>query len=53
MEIIQPQQMTVVLFKDKNETMPIQQGNEIEIFGKVDEYEGSLEIIADRLRVVR
>ena len=53
MEIIQPQQMTVVLFKNENKTMPIQQGNEIEIFGKVDEYEGSLEIIADRLRVVR
>jgi|TARA_Y100000310_G_C20626852_1_gene786409 DNA/RNA endonuclease YhcR with UshA esterase domain len=53
MEITQPQQITVVLFKNENKTMPIQQGNEIEIFGKVDEYEGKLEIIADRLRVVR
>ena len=53
MEITQPQQITVVLFKDENKTMPIQQGNEVEIFGKVDEYEGRLEIIADRLRVVR
>ncbi|MCH8329453.1 MAG: hypothetical protein IIB81_03605 [Nanoarchaeota archaeon] len=53
MEITQPQQITVVLFKNENKTMPIQQGNEVEIFGKVDEYEGKLEIIADRLRVVR
>ena len=53
MEITQPQQITVVLFKNENRTMPIQKGNEIEIFGKVDEYEGKLEIIADRLRVVR
>jgi|TARA_B100001964_G_scaffold143525_1_gene158195 DNA/RNA endonuclease YhcR with UshA esterase domain len=53
MEITQPQEITVVLFKNENKTMPIQQGNEVEIFGKVDEYEGKLEIIADRLRVVR
>jgi DNA/RNA endonuclease YhcR with UshA esterase domain len=53
MEIMQPQQITVVLFKNENKTMPVQQGNEIEIFGKVEEYEGKLEIIADRLRIVR
>ena len=53
MEITQPQQITVVLFKNENKTMQIQQGNEIEIFGKVDEYEGKLEIIADRLRVIK
>jgi len=53
MEITQPQEITVVLFKNENKTMPIQKGNEVEIFGKVDEYEGKLEIIADRLRVVR
>ena len=53
MEITQPQQITVVLFKDDNSSMPIRQGNEIEIFGKVDEYEGKLEIIVDRLRIVR
>ncbi|MCK4860251.1 MAG: hypothetical protein KAS87_06820 [Candidatus Omnitrophica bacterium] len=52
MEITQPQQITVVLFKNENKTIPIQQGNEVEIIGKVDEYEGRMEIIADRLRVV-
>ena len=53
MEITQPQEITVVLFKNENKTMSIQKGNEVEIIGKVDEYEGKLEIIADRLRVVR
>jgi len=53
MEITQPQQITVVLFKDENKTMPIQGGNEVEVIGKVDEYEGKLEIIADRLRIIR
>ena len=52
-EITQPQKITVVLFKNENKTMPIQEGNEVEIIGKVDEYEGKLEIIADRLRIVR
>ena len=53
MEITQPQQITIVLFKDENKTMPIQEGNEVEVFGKVDEYEGKLEIIADRVRIIR
>ena len=53
MEITQPQQITVVLFKNENKTMPIQEGNEVEIIGKVYEYEGKLEIIADSLSIVR
>jgi DNA/RNA endonuclease YhcR with UshA esterase domain len=53
MEITQPQQITVVLFKDENNAIPVYQGNEIEVIGKVDEYEGKMEIIADRVRVVR
>ena len=53
MEIMQEQEITVVLFKDENKTMPIQEGNEVEVIGKVDEYEGKLEIIADRLRIIR
>ncbi len=52
MEILQPQEITVVLFKDENKSINVCQGNEIEVIGKVDEYEGSLEIIADRLRVI-
>ena len=53
MEITQPQEITVVLFKGENKTTPIKEGDEIEIIGKVDEYEGKLEIIAHRARIVR
>jgi len=51
-KITQPQEITVVLFKNENKTIPIQQGDRVEIIGKVDEYEGKLEVIADRLRVI-
>jgi len=53
LEITQPQEITVVLFKPVNQTSPIKEGNEIEVIGKVDEYEGSLEIIAHRARIIR
>ena len=53
LEITQPQEITVVLFKNKNNTFNINKGNEVEIFGKVDEYNGKMEIIAERVRVVR
>ncbi|MBL7055802.1 hypothetical protein ISS07_02735 [Candidatus Woesearchaeota archaeon] len=51
-EISQLQSIKVVMFKN-NVDIPITEGNEIEIIGKVDEYEGSLEIIAQRARVIR
>lgn len=50
--IEQPQDMKVVLFKSKNESIGIFEGNEIEVIGKVDEYEGELEIIGNRVRVI-
>ena len=53
MEITQPTEVTVVLFKGNNQTTPIKEGNEIEIIGKVDEYEGKMEIIAQRARIIR
>ena len=52
MKLTQPQEITVVLFKRENTTTPIQKGNEVEIIGKVDEYEDKLEIIAQRARIV-
>ena len=52
-EIMQPNEITVVLFKNENKATLIQEGNEVEIIGKVDEYEGELEIIAQRARIVR
>ena|SRR3989338_6918391 len=52
LEITQPQKITVVLFKNKNKNISISEGSEVEIFGRVDEYEGNMEIIAERIRVV-
>ncbi|MAE43094.1 hypothetical protein CMO93_04935 [Candidatus Woesearchaeota archaeon] len=51
--IIQPQEITAVLFKDENTTTKIKENNQIEIIGKVDEYEGKLEIIAHRARIIK
>lgn len=53
MEITQPTEITIVLFKNSNGSTPIKQGNEVEIIGKIDEYEGELEIIAQRARIIR
>ena len=53
LKVTQPQEITVVLFKGKNQTTKIQEGHQVEIFGKVDEYEDKLEIIAHRARIVR
>tara|TARA_Y100000294_G_C8367150_1_gene261174 strand:+ start:182 stop:535 length:354 start_codon:yes stop_codon:yes gene_type:complete len=53
LEITQPTEITVVLFKGNQESTPIKEGNEVEIIGKVDEYEDELEIIAQRARIIR
>ena len=50
--IEQPQETKVVMFKSKNESIGIFEGNKIEVIGKIDEYEGNLEVIADRVRVI-
>ena len=53
MEVTQPAEITIVLFKAENKATPIEEGNEVEVIGKVDDYEGNLEIIAQRARIVR
>ena len=50
---MQPQEITVVLFKNEDKAIQIKDGNEVEVIGRVGEYEGKLQIVADRLRVVR
>lgn len=51
-EITQPSSIDVVVFKDKQGNLSIKEGSRIEIMGKIEEYEGNLEIIAYRIRVV-
>ena len=49
-EISQPSSLTIILFKDKN--ISLQVGDTVEIIGKIDEYEGKLEVIGQRVRVI-
>jgi DNA/RNA endonuclease YhcR with UshA esterase domain len=51
-DILQPQEITVVMFKSNGQQIGIKKGQQIEVIGKVDDYEGNLEIIADRVRVI-
>ena len=52
LDVEQPSEITIVLFKRKNESIGIGKGNLIEVIGKVDKYEGKLEIIGNRVRVI-
>ena len=52
LEITQPNEITVVLFKNSNSSIGIRKGSRVEIFGKVDEYGGKMEIIAESVRVI-
>ena len=53
LKIMKPEEIMVVMFKSENQTMPFKQGNEVEIIGKVDEYEGKMEIIASKVRIIK
>jgi|TARA_B100001971_G_C18144887_1_gene512499 DNA/RNA endonuclease YhcR with UshA esterase domain len=50
-DITQPETVSVVLFKEENIT--IEEGSTIEVIGELDEYNGELEIIGDRVRVIK
>lgn len=52
LEITQPQSLTVILFKDKNINITLDEGDNVEIIGKIEEYEGKMEVIADMVRVI-
>lgn len=51
-ELQQPATMTVIVFKAKNKNLSLYEGDNIEIIGEIDEYEGELEVIAQRIRVL-
>lgn len=48
--IQQPSQITVVLFKKR--PIELREGNYVEVIGKIEDYEGKTEIIADKIRVI-
>lgn len=51
-ELEQPATMTIILFKDKNKNITLYKGDKVEIIGEIDEYNGELEVIAQRIRVL-
>lgn len=48
--IEQPSEITVFLFKNKQ--IPLAEGNYIEVIGKIEDYKGETEVIADKIRVI-
>ena len=51
-EVNQQSPITVVLFTD-NDNLSLDNGDNIEVFGEVQEYKGKNEIIAQKIRVIR
>lgn len=51
LELSQPESITMILFKDKD--IPLLEGDFVEIIGKVDEYEGEMEVIVDKIRKIK
>ena len=50
-EVIHQNPVTVVLFTD-DDNLKLRNGNNIEVIGKVQEYNGKNEIIAEKIRVI-
>ena len=51
-EVIQKIPVSVVVFKDKN-NLKLKSNDSIEVYGKIQEYNGKNEIIADKIRVAK
>lgn len=52
-EITQPSKINIIIFKEENEVIKINNSDFVEVIGSVEEYKGEKEVIVDRLRVVR
>ncbi|MEA2036193.1 MAG: OB-fold nucleic acid binding domain-containing protein [Nanoarchaeota archaeon] len=50
--IIQPEDMSIIVMKQDNKNLSLEEGDYIEVIGEVDEYNGELEVIGNRIRVL-
>ncbi|HLC95980.1 MAG TPA: OB-fold nucleic acid binding domain-containing protein [Candidatus Nanoarchaeia archaeon] len=50
LELTQPSTMDVIVFNKEN--MTLNEGDYVEIIGEIDDYEGKLEIIGQRIRKI-
>ncbi len=53
MEVVQAENIDVILFKKEAGVIDIEKDDFIEVIGKVEEYGGELEVIGQRVRVIR
>lgn len=51
-KLTQPNTMDVLVFKNKEQNLSLVKGDYVEIIGKIDEYEGKIEVIGHRIRVI-
>lgn len=51
-ELEKPATITVVVFKDNGKNLTLYKGDNVEIIGEIDEYNGKLEVIGQRIRVL-
>ncbi|MFH2028450.1 MAG: OB-fold nucleic acid binding domain-containing protein [Nanoarchaeota archaeon] len=51
MELSQPSIIDVLIFKD-DQNLNLKQGDYVEILGEIDEYNGKVEVIGHRIRIM-
>ncbi len=52
LQIEEPKTISVIFFKDVNMNVSVNVQDEVEILGKVSEFKGKQQIIADRIRII-
>ncbi len=50
LEVTKPEKMTVIMFKDG--VIDVEKGDAVEVIGRVDEFEGKEEIVANEVRII-
>jgi RecJ-like exonuclease len=51
--IMQPEEISIFLYKPDQRGMPLKQGDLVEIIGEIDEYNEQEQIIGNRVRVIK
>ena len=52
LQIQEPKTINVIFFKDANMNVSVNEQDEVEILGRVSEFKGKQQIVADRIRVI-
>ena len=49
--VVQPSTMDVIIFKN-NQSIDFEEGDNVEVIGRVEEYNGKMEVIGEKVRVI-